>query len=98
MKNCPNCGAPIQNEICDYCGTVMYDFSCIDISSPCYVRVKHNGKVLQAKMYVGDISVIPHTTEILARNLSGNLISHTDKQVQLYMKLISVNGYDVVDG
>lgn len=23
MKNCPNCGAPITNYICEYCGTVF---------------------------------------------------------------------------
>lgn len=23
LKNCPNCGAPIQDYICDYCGTVF---------------------------------------------------------------------------
>lgn len=23
MTNCPNCGAPITNDICAYCGTVF---------------------------------------------------------------------------
>lgn len=23
MTNCPNCGAPIANDICAYCGTVF---------------------------------------------------------------------------
>ena len=23
LKNCPNCGAPIQDYICDYCGTIF---------------------------------------------------------------------------
>lgn len=23
MTNCPNCGAPIQGDICEYCGTVF---------------------------------------------------------------------------
>lgn len=25
MTNCPNCGAPITNDICAYCGTVFID-------------------------------------------------------------------------
>lgn len=23
MTNCPNCGAPIQTSVCEYCGTVF---------------------------------------------------------------------------
>lgn len=26
-SNCPNCGAPITGNKCEYCGTVFYDFS-----------------------------------------------------------------------
>lgn len=25
MTNCPNCGAPITKETCEYCGTVFVD-------------------------------------------------------------------------
>lgn len=24
--NCPNCGAPVTSHICEYCGTVIFDF------------------------------------------------------------------------
>lgn len=26
MKNCPNCGAPIETAKCPYCGTLFIDF------------------------------------------------------------------------
>ena len=29
--NCPNCGAPLVSEKCQYCGTLFYDFSAIEI-------------------------------------------------------------------
>ena len=31
IKNCPNCGAPINGNICSYCGTVFYNQDYIDI-------------------------------------------------------------------
>ena len=98
MKNCPNCGAPIQNERCDYCGTIMYDFSCIDISSPCYVKIKVGGRILQAKMYVGDLRTSFSKSAIEARSMNGELFSIPNTEVRVDMELISVNGYDVVDG
>lgn len=38
--NCPNCGAPIDHEKCDYCGTVFIDVACLDADAPCYLKVK----------------------------------------------------------
>ena len=32
--NCPNCGAPIEGEICQYCGTVFVDMAVIDTKKP----------------------------------------------------------------
>lgn len=96
MSNCPNCGAPIQGEKCEYCGTILYDFSCIDIASPCFVKIKHNGLVLVSKMYVGDLSVTPHTSEIVCRDLSGGVTVLTDNNIEIDMTLVSINGYDVI--
>ena len=41
MKNCPNCGAPIDYEKnkCVYCGTWYYDFSCIPSDRPFFLRI-----------------------------------------------------------
>lgn len=43
--NCPNCGAPISADRCPYCGTVFYDFSCIDTESVNYIKIRHAGKI-----------------------------------------------------
>lgn len=45
MLNCPNCGAPITAEKCQYCGAVFYDFSSIDTDTVNYIKIKHNGRV-----------------------------------------------------
>lgn len=28
-KNCPNCGAPIQSERCEFCGTLFGEGKCV---------------------------------------------------------------------
>ena len=41
MKNCPNCGAPIETAKCPYCGTLFLDFGAIDIQGtgqPLFLR------------------------------------------------------------
>lgn len=50
--NCPNCGAPISDNICPYCGSVIYDFADIEVGKLCFLRVKAKGVVmtLQAKL------------------------------------------------
>lgn len=37
--NCPNCGAPIRGIECEYCGTMFYDFSSINLDRPTYIRI-----------------------------------------------------------
>lgn len=39
--NCPNCGAPITGDKCEYCGTIFYDFANINIGDVSYIRMKH---------------------------------------------------------
>ena len=38
--NCPNCGAVITKDVCDYCGTVFLDFAAIQASKRSYVKLK----------------------------------------------------------
>lgn len=56
MTNCPNCGAPISGNVCEYCGTTFYDFSVIDVAKPCWITIKYGNSLLKAKMYVGSLS------------------------------------------
>lgn len=36
--NCPNCGAPIEGEQCEHCGTMFYDFGAVEIGKPAYFK------------------------------------------------------------
>lgn len=40
LLNCPNCGAPIQDDICPYCGSVFLDWAAFDIQKPTFVKVR----------------------------------------------------------
>lgn len=44
LKNCPNCGAPIEPYKCkcEYCGTWYFDFTGFNMDEdvPCYIRFK----------------------------------------------------------
>ena len=44
MKNCPNCGAPIDPYVCkcQYCGTYYFDFTSFDMSKNSLYYVKFN--------------------------------------------------------
>ena len=39
ITNCPNCGAPVVSNKCDYCGTYIFDFSQISLGEPCWISV-----------------------------------------------------------
>lgn len=48
--NCPNCGAPITETKCPYCGTVFYDFTDISFSKPTYLKIRtYEDKLLVVK-------------------------------------------------
>ncbi len=57
--NCPNCGAPITETECPYCGTVFYDFASIDSDKPTYIRMNWYGNqiVFRAIMRSAEIEV-----------------------------------------
>lgn len=51
MLNCPNCGAPIQRDICPYCGSVFLDWACFDMNRPTFVKVRdHYGHIKLLKI------------------------------------------------
>ena len=58
-NTCPNCGAPISEWECNYCGAVFYDFSSLDISfdKPIFMRFKHDGKILETKVRLNNFNV-----------------------------------------
>lgn len=56
-KNCPNCGAPIDNEKCPYCGCVFVDFACMDADEPFYVKINKNGVIHIVKVILNRVEM-----------------------------------------
>lgn len=72
MKNCINCGAPLEigNTICPYCGTSYYDFSTIqlDKSTPIVLQLQIDNKLVlaQARLSSANVSYNVETTDVIA--------------------------------
>lgn len=58
ILNCPNCGAPIQDDICPYCGSVFLDWATFDVKRPTFVKVKDwRGHVHLIKLGMASVSL-----------------------------------------
>lgn len=56
MFNCPNCGAPINSDVCPYCETAFIDWSCIDTHKANFIKIKLNGQIVLVRAYVDAVS------------------------------------------
>jgi hypothetical protein len=61
LKNCPNCGAPIENHKCPYCGTIFYDFAEFEVGKTAYIRLNVNGNLNVFRAVLTDFEVIQDT-------------------------------------
>lgn len=55
--NCPNCGAPITDVKCPYCGTIHYDFANLKVGDISYIRLKLGDTLHTFKAVVKGISM-----------------------------------------
>ena len=55
--NCPNCGSVIRDFICDYCGTIFYDFANLDGERANYIRLRINGQLVVFKAILTNVNV-----------------------------------------
>lgn len=55
--NCPNCGAPIESEKCQYCGSIFIDFGTIETDIPFFLKIRHNDKTYIYKVKLNSIDV-----------------------------------------
>ena len=77
--NCPNCGAPINGDLCPYCGTAFIDWSAIDIHKPNWIKINLDNKIvlvkavlLNASTYVDDSEPISYADEFSAYCIQTN--------------------------
>lgn len=61
--NCPNCGAPINEERCPFCGTLFIDFAAMDADEPFFMKIKQNGEVFIVKVRLTGVSTHTETVD-----------------------------------
>lgn len=89
--NCPNCGAPLKNGLCEYCGTkvqaaneldILYNgFSMENIELTLNIKQDKNIYVLPLVGRINDITIYNETTD--AYDLYGHIVKSivTDRHV-----------------
>ena len=93
--NCPNCGAVMDSDKCQYCGTIMYDFACIDADNPFYIKIKRNGIIHRFKvlLFNSEISISSKEQEMLYFDDSPiTPILPPDYTIGLTFKILPENG------
>ena len=54
---CPQCGAPIIDEKCGYCGVIFYDFACVECDKPFFLKIKRDDKICIYKVIMDNATV-----------------------------------------
>ena len=93
--NCPNCGAPITETQCPYCGTVFYDFAALDSDKPTYIRMNWHGNqiVFRAIMRSAEIEVRDDPIPYYVDNKMAMIQAHTEATANIeFMILEDDNG------
>lgn len=64
MLNCPNCAAPIESDICPYCGSVFLDWASFDMKRPTFVKIfDENGNLNLMKIKPVSAGIIYETDD-----------------------------------
>lgn len=69
--NCPNCGAPINEEKCPYCGTLFVDFAAMDADQPFFIKIKQNGEVFIVKVKLDSASMHSEMMDYIGHDFRG---------------------------
>ena len=59
LNTCPNCGAAMVRDVCDYCGSRVLDLTGIDVDSgkPFWLRFHHDKKITKIKVTLGGLNM-----------------------------------------
>ena len=77
--NCPNCGAPIEDWKCAYCGTVLLSVGAIEIGAPTFVRIKtKHGKYRLVQIKITSICREPSEGVLWADNRVMEYVTSTN--------------------
>lgn len=87
---CPQCGAPIEDEKCPYCGVVFYDFACVDTKKPFFLKIKHEGKIhiYKVRMDAAEVTYSNNDTHLWSDNRVYDVMCSPDIDINMNFHVV----------
>lgn len=96
-NNCKNCGAPIIDSKCHYCGTIHYDLTVLDTSRNNFLKIKTPMGIIEGKMSLLDTRIDAEYSSEIASDWAGHVIRGCLKPtVRISLDLICSEGFSVI--
>lgn len=96
QTNCPNCGAVMNTDKCDHCGSILYDFACLDADQPFFIKIKKGNSVHRLKVCLTDLRFDLYRNEAMAY-FDDNpymLMRSPDAELDLHFRVLPYKAYD----
>jgi len=92
LLNCPNCGAPVTAEKCEYCGTVFLDFAAIQVGAPSYVKFKLDDTYICARLLVTSLDIEHRADIVTHRDVAGVCLGAVNRgsSVKFHLDAVAV--------
>ena len=71
--NCPNCGAPIDGDKCEYCGTHFMDCT-MDAEKPFYIKIRRGNALFIDKVFLSQMQVSAYDDSCYMDDICGRRI------------------------
>lgn len=91
--NCPNCGAPITGDRCEYCGTLFIDYTVMRPGEPFLIKFSPDGeRIFVSEVYLESVNVRQDNSDMIcSRDIDGRLLSMTgnmDKTITVTYRVV----------
>lgn len=87
---CPQCGAPIEDEKCPYCGVVFYDFACCDTRRPFFLKIKRDDQIHIFKVQMAECTVKyePNETQLWSDDRIFEVVRRPDIDIDMHFHVV----------
>lgn len=95
VTNCPNCGAILSDNHCNYCNTTIFDFTAFDLGHPTYTKINLGGKTILAKVILKDARITFDSSDEMTMYGDGIQFFRTFNQtahIELDLDMVSEHG------
>ena len=89
-KICPQCGAAITEERCPFCGIVFFDFACVDMNEPFFIKIKKDNMIRRYHVRLSGIvfSETPAPTSFYADNMVVYSTGNIERTIGLELSVV----------